>query len=49
MSINLMESLINEKLLKIDKDAATAIITPKLLLMIDNEEMLEVEAPLCRT
>lgn len=47
MAINLIKSLTNEKYLKIEED--TAIISFKLLIMIDNEEMLEVEAPLCRT
>jgi adenylate cyclase 10 len=48
MSINFMESLINERLLRIESDSSTCIISSRLLVMIDNEEMLEVEAPLCR-
>jgi len=46
MVINLMHSLIKQKLVTIDDGRAT--IDPQLVYILDNEEMLTVDAPLCR-
>lgn len=46
MALNLMHSLLVEKLIEISN--GSLLVTTKLLYMLDNEEMLTVEAPQCR-
>lgn len=46
LAINLIENLIKQKLLIIEN--SRAVLKPELIYILDNEEMLTVDAPLCR-
>jgi hypothetical protein len=47
VTIDLIASIIENGMLKVDKHSSVAYITPELKKLVEHEEMLNIEAPIC--